>query len=164
MPMFLKKCILFILINTLVPVWLCNNSFSAPQNNELFLQIVKLPEETVLEEFNVNRGDRFFIDYIHSSDHTPIHDIFLIDEQGAIVLIEEDYDWYGAGLEFHPRANATLSFDGTTTRVFLHRVFPHFLLRVGRVANHIVTCRDRKIALKDLAAGGSLVWIRVVER
>lgn len=163
--MLLKKRYIFlILIHILIPVWFFNTSFSAPRNNELILQIVKQPEETVLAEFNINRGDHFFIDYIHSSDHTPIHDVFLIDEQGSIVLIEEDYVWYGAGLEFHPQSDSTLSFDGTATRVFLHRTFPHFLLRVGRVANHIVTCRGRKISLKDLAAGGSLVWIRVVER
>ena len=163
--MFLKKSYIFlILIHIIVSVWFCDNSFSAVQNGELCLQIVKQPEGTVLAECNVTRGDHFFIDYIHSSDHTPIHDVFMIDEEGSIVLIEEDYDWYGAGLEFHSRADSTISFDGTTTRVYLHRVFPHFLLRVGRVANHIVTCRGRKIPLKDIAAGGSLVWIRVIER
>ena len=159
-----KRYIVCALIYILVPTCFCDYSYSAPRNGKLFLQIVKQPQGVILAECNVAPGEHFFIDYAHSSDHTPIHDVFLIDEQGCIVLIEETYEWYGSGLEFQSGSDSTLSFEGTKTRVLLHRSFPHFLLRVGRVANHIVTCRDRKIPLKNLTAGGDLVLIRIVER
>lgn len=125
----------------------------------LFLQVIKQPEETVLLEIPVAPRDLFCIDYTHSSDHTPIHDIFKIDEDGTIVLIEEDYDWYGAGLEFHPDADATISFIGDKVRVFLNRAFPHVPLRVGRVANHTLTYKDKIVPLLHIARGGDRVWI-----
>ncbi|MBN2687128.1 MAG: DUF1850 domain-containing protein [Deltaproteobacteria bacterium] len=158
------KYAVIIAILLLVTAWNRDNSFPAQRSGDFLLQVVKQPEETVLAEWTVTPGDRFFIDYVHSSDHTPIHDVFLIDEEGAIVLIEEAYDWYGAGLEFQSQADAAVVFDGTKTRVYLNRLFPHFLLRVGRVANHVITCHGRALPLKDIASGGSLVWIRVIDQ
>ncbi|MBN2568629.1 MAG: DUF1850 domain-containing protein, partial [Deltaproteobacteria bacterium] len=92
---------------------------------DLLLQVIKQPEGEVLLQFPVEKGDLFYVDYNHSSDHTPVHDIFKIDEEGTIVLIEEDYAWYGAGLEFHPDADATISFTGDRVRVLLKRTFPY---------------------------------------
>jgi hypothetical protein len=134
------------------------------EGNSLFLQIVKQPDNTILIEFKIERGDFFYLDYTHSSDLTPVHDIFQINEQDEIVLLEEDYYWYGAGLEFHPDANAHISYDDKKTRVRLYRVFSHFLLRVGRVAGHVITYKKQKVILKDITEGGSLVWIRTIRK
>jgi hypothetical protein len=134
------------------------------ERGSLFLQIVKQPEDTILVQFEIERGDYFYLDYTHSSDLTPVHDIFQINEQDEIVLLEEDYYWYGAGLEFHPDANAHISYDDKKTKVHLYRVFTHFLLRVGRVAGHVITYKDKKVFLKDITRGGSLVWIRVIRK
>jgi len=134
------------------------------EGNNIFLQVIKQPEGKVILEFPVEKGDHFYLDYTHSSDHTPVHDIFKIDAAGAIVLIEEDYDWYGAGLEFHPDADAKISFTGDRVRVFLNRTFPHFPLRVGRVAGHTLTYKDKKIPLLTIAEGGDRVWILTVKK
>jgi hypothetical protein len=130
--------------------------------DRLVLQILSVPSNGVLFEFTVNTGDHFYLDYVHSSDHTPIHDVFEVGQGGEIILIEEDYKWYGAGLEFHPQADITFREEGT--RVRLHRIFPNFLLRVGRIANHRVSYKDTVIQLIDLAAGGSLVRIRIIQQ
>ena len=134
------------------------------EEQSLFLQVIKQPEGTVLLEFPVAVQDLFYIDYTHSSDHTPVHDIFTIDDRGTIILIEEDYAWYGAGLEFHPRAQANISFTGDRVRVFLDRVFPQIPLRVGRVAGHTLTYKDRTIPLLTIAEGGDRVWIVTVHK
>ncbi len=132
--------------------------------DNLLLQVIKQPEGKVLLQLSVEEGDLFYIDYTHSSDHTPVHDIFKIDKKGTIVLIEEDYDWYGSGLEFHPEADATISFTGDRVRVFLNRVFPHIPLRVGRVAGHTLIYKDKKIPLLTIAEGGDRVWILSVKK
>jgi len=148
--------ILFLLIQLLnVPV------LSAESN--LHLQVVGQPEGKVLLEFQVETGDLFYIDYVHSSDHTPVHDIFRMDK-GGIVLIEEDFDWYGSGLESLSNAGARVSLSGDKTRVFLHRECPRFLLRVGRVAGHVITYKDSKVPLLSIAKGGDSVWIRLVKK
>ncbi len=46
--------------------------FAAPAGiRHPHLQVVKPPEDSVLLEFQVEDGDLFYIDYAHSSDHTP---------------------------------------------------------------------------------------------
>jgi len=131
---------------------------------DLLLQVIKQPEGEVLLQFPVEKGDLFHVNYTHSSDHTPVHDTFKIDDKGTIVLIEEDYEWYGAGLEFHPDADAKIFFTGDRVRVLLNRVFPHLPLRVGRVAGHTLTYKDRTIPLLAIAKGGDRLWILTVKK
>ncbi|MBU1965680.1 MAG: DUF1850 domain-containing protein [Proteobacteria bacterium] len=126
----------------------------------LTFQIVRTAGEEVLWESPVKPGDYFTIDYRHSSDNTPVHDLFQIGSDGLIVLIEESYRWYGAGLESHPDVGKT-DFTGEWTRVRMRRAFPRFLLRVGEVADHVLTIHGRKLPLLSIARGRESVWIRV---
>lgn len=128
----------------------------------IIFQIVRTAGEEVLWESPVESGDYFTIDYRHSSDHTPVHDLFQIGSDGQIVLIEESYRWYGAGLESHPDVGKT-DFSGEWTRVRLQRPFPRFLLRVGEVANHVLTLHGRDVPLLSIAKGGDSIWIRATK-
>jgi len=133
-----------------------------PTEGSLTFQIVRTAGEEVLWESSVKPGDCFTIDYNHSSDHTPVHDLFRIGDEGEIILIEESYLWYGAGLESHPDVGKT-DFSGEWTRVRLHRPFPRFLLRVGEVANHILNLHGRDVPLLSISRGGDSVWIRTTK-
>jgi hypothetical protein len=128
----------------------------------LTFQIVRTAGEEVLWESPAKRGDFFTIEYRHSSDHTPVRDLFTIGDEGEIVLIEESYRWHGAGLESHPGMGKT-DFSGDWTRVRMRRAFPRFLLRVGEVADQVLTIHDRKVPLLSIARGRESVWIRVTE-
>jgi hypothetical protein len=133
------------------------------EQQSLVLQIVRTAGEEVLWESPVKRGDSFTIDYRHSSDHTPVRDIFRIGDEGEIVLIEERFRWHGAGLESHPAAGH-IDFPEGWTRVRMHRTLPRFLIRVGEVANHTLTFRGREIPLLSIAKGRDSLWIRVTRR
>jgi hypothetical protein len=52
-------------------------------------------------------------------------------------------------------------FSKEGTRVIMHRPFPRFLLRVGEVANHILTIHGQAVPLLSIAKGRESVWIRV---
>lgn len=130
-----------------------------PREESLTFQIVRTAGEEVLWESPIKPGDLFTIEYRHSSDHTPVRDLFTIGDEGEIILIEESYLWYGAGLESHPDVGKT-DFSGDWTRVRLHRPFPQFLLRVGEVANHVLTLHGRDVPLLSIARGRDSVWIR----
>ncbi|MBU2226057.1 MAG: DUF1850 domain-containing protein [Pseudomonadota bacterium] len=130
-----------------------------PTEESLTFQVVRAVGEEVLWESPVKRGDRFTIEYRHSSDHTPVRDLFTIGDKGEIILIEESYLWYGAGLESHPDVGKT-DFSGDWTRVRMHRVFPRFLLRVGEVADHVLTIHGQEVPLLSIAKGRDSVWIR----
>jgi hypothetical protein len=132
----------------------------ACEQENLILQIVRTSGEKVLWESPVKRGDQFTITYRHSSDHTPVRDLFKIGDEGEIILIEESYRWHGAGLESHPGVGKT-DFSEGWTRVRMHRVIPRFLLRVGEVANHTLVIHGRSVPLLSIARGRESVWIRV---
>jgi hypothetical protein len=138
-------------------------SASTAESGALYLQVVRPPEDSVLLEFQVEDGDLFYIDYVHSSDHTPVHDVFQI-RQDTIVLTEERFDWYGSGLESLSHDGARVAFEGDATRVFLNREMPRLLLRVGRVAGHVMTCQGRSYPLLSVAEGGDRLWIRLVRK
>lgn len=126
----------------------------------LTLQIVRTAGEEVLWQSPVKPGDRFTIAYRHSSDHTPVLDLFEVNGAGEIVLIEESYLWYGAGLESHP-GMGQIDFSDRWTRVRMRRIFPRFLLRVGEIANPVLTLHGSGIRMLSIAGGGESIWIRV---
>jgi len=143
-------------------VFSANQSFSYAQKT-LSLQIIHYKTNAVLHEWEIKPGDRFYLDYTHSSAKTPVHDIFIINNQREIILIEENFSWFGAGLEALSTENTRVVYDTKQKkiRVFQHRHFPDFLLRIGHVANHRITCHEKSIPLKDLAKGGELIRIKV---
>ncbi|HOI73421.1 MAG TPA: DUF1850 domain-containing protein [Syntrophales bacterium] len=130
--------------------------------DSLFLQILRHPDGGLLREIPVRPGDVFRLEYIHSSDGTPVLDLFRVGDDGGFVLVEEEYEWYGAGLESHPQAK--ISFRGDRTRVTVNRPFRELLLRVGRVSRQEIRAGGGRIVLAEIAPGGSLIRIRIVRR
>ena len=128
----------------------------------LSLRVVREPGGSCLLDRAVRVGDRFSLDYTHSSDLTPVHDTFVIDEGGGIRIESEEYDWYGAGLEFQAGKDRDIRFGEKRTVVILNRPMDPFYLRVGRTADHVLTVGGTAYPLKTLATGGSRVRILVV--
>lgn len=128
----------------------------------LRLEVVLRANERVLWSHPVQAGDRFFLDYRHSSDHTPVHDIFMVTAEGTFLLVEERFDWYGSGLEFHPSAHISQSAAGT--RVHLQRPFVQIPLRVGEVAQHVLTVHQTRLPLLSIAEGRESVCIRITRQ
>lgn len=137
------------------------SSRPAESAGDLQLQILSHPGGGLLWHAPVAPGALFRLEYAHSSDGTPVRGIFRVEEDGHFVMLEEQYLWYGAGLESHPQAR--ISFDGRWTRVFVNRCFQELPIRVGRVSNQVMVSGDTRIALTDLAPGGSLLRIRIVK-
>lgn len=129
------------------------------ESARMLLEIVRRADDQVLWALPVQAGDSFTIDYRHSSDHTPVHDVFQVTAEGTFVLTEERFDWYGSGLEFHPSADIT--FSGSQTRVRLHRLFPQIPLRVGEVAQHVLTVHRTRLPLLSIANGRESICIRI---
>jgi hypothetical protein len=133
-------------------------------DSPFLVRVESLEREVSLLSFPAKPGDRFHIHYTHSSDKTPVHDIFEIGPRGEMVLIEEIFSWYGAGLEFMDWEKASVIQEDGRTRVRLRRPFPFLLLRVGRVANHQITFNGTTLSLREIARGGELLKIWVEPR
>jgi hypothetical protein len=109
----------------------------------------------------IDTGDRFYIHYIHSSDKTPVRDTFQIDDAGLLVLVEEAFLWYGAGLEFQNHHGIQLAYDGKWSTVRLNRVFPELVIRVGRVAEQRLILKNQSINFDRLARPGERLILSV---
>jgi hypothetical protein len=109
----------------------------------------------------IHIGDQFYIHYIHSSDKTPVLDTFQIDDTGQLVLVEEAFLWYGAGLEFQNHPGVQLSYDGKWSTVRLNRVFPELVIRVGRIAQQRLILKDQSIRFDHLARPGERLILSV---
>lgn len=150
--------ILVLAVSLLLPLPCC----LAEGTVGLRLEILRHPEGGILWHAPVAPGDLFRLEYIHSSDGTPVRGIFQVAGDGRFVMLEEQYLWYGAGLESHPQAR--ISFDGDWTRVAVNRPFKDLLIRVGRVSRQLIESGGSRVALTDLAPGGSLLQLRITKR
>jgi len=118
-------------------------------------------DRTELLQLPFKKGEYFYFQYIHSSDHTPIQDTFQISPEGQLVLIEEAFLWYGAGLEFQDHNDIQVTLDGKWSRVRLNRVFPELVIRVGRVAGQRFVYQNHTIPLDHLARPGECLILSV---
>ena len=135
------------------------------QNERPFsVRVESLERMEVLLDLPANPGDRFHIHYIHSSDKTPIQDTFEIGRRGEMILIEEKFYWYGAGLEFMSWEKASITIEDGSIKVHLRRHFPSLRLRVGRVANHTLVFNAVALPLDEIARAGELLKIWVAPR
>jgi hypothetical protein len=132
------------------------------ESARMLLEVVRRVDDRILWSHPVQAGETFTIDYRHSSDHTPVHDVFRITPEGAFVLVEERFDWYGSGLEFHPSAD--IIFSGSQTRVRLDRPFARLPLRVGEVAGHTLTVHGTRLPLLSVAKARESVWIQTSQQ
>ena len=60
--------------------------------------------------YPIDDGEEFAIEYIHSSEKTPIREVYTVDGT-SIIQVREGYKYYAAGLEF---TRETRQVDGWT--------------------------------------------------
>jgi len=124
-----------------------------------YLSIYEGRSEEVITQLEVALADQVALDYIHSSDGTPVKAIFVIEEKG-LRLVEEKYSWYGSGLE--SGAGYEFSYQEKEVTVSGYdRVFEELPVRVARTVAQNIHINEEIIALNQLAPGGSLLIIRV---
>lgn len=144
---------------------LCLLLFGCKTPSGYILKIWLPDKGTVLRQYPVCGGDRFVLEYIHSSEKTPIRDFFEITEEGELVLLEERYQWYAVGLEANTEGRGLgMHYDGKETVVTLNRPFPVLPVRVGWVAEQVLILPGERILLSEIASGGELLEIRIIDK
>jgi hypothetical protein len=116
--------------------------------------------ETLLYSQKVTDGELIFLSYIHSSDGTPVEQIFTVSESGTLDLLEEKYLWYGAGLEFSSEQNIAYK-DGWACITGYDRAFDILPIRVASTVSQTLTIGSNEIYLADLAPAGSRLLLKV---
>ncbi|MCK9444247.1 MAG: DUF1850 domain-containing protein [Tissierellaceae bacterium] len=122
------------------------------------LEILLLPENSLVFRANISKNRGFELQYTHSWDKTPVWDIFMVDSWGNLILDREEYLWMGAGLESFSQGN--LSFDGDRVSVVLGKRINDLQLAVGTVANHKLIINSKEIPLVNYVDPGSKILIK----
>ncbi len=118
-------------------------------------------KQSLVSTSPVIAGEKVILRYIHSSDGTPVEQIFKISEENTLALLEERYRWYGAGLEFSADYIFTNQ-DGWVSVSGYDRHFSALPIRVAvTVPQALILADTTKIILSDLAPPAARLLIKV---
>jgi hypothetical protein len=109
----------------------------------------------------VKPGEEFVLSFVHSVNRRPVYDT-LRTEADRLVIVKSRFDSFGAGMPESSTSEGTLTVarDGWLEWA-VNRPVTDVTVRVGRVADHTLYFRDRKIRLSDLSEPGGALTIRV---
>lgn len=107
----------------------------------------------------IQPGDKFILEYIHSVARTPVWEIFIIDDNYNIILVETDFLDHGAGMPYAPFGSEIfIEEEGKFKIKNMHRTMPDLIYyRIGKNSNNCFYFKDRKINLSSLLGDELLI-------
>lgn len=127
------------------------------------LQVEEMHSGVKVYQAPVKEGDEFIIEFVHSVERTPVREIFRIEQDRKIYLVETQYESFGAGLPTMPDEGEELVLEGEKIRITgMRRKLEPFLIAVSPVPGHVLTVGGEEIVLTSLAEPGTCLRIRVV--
>jgi len=126
------------------------------------LELKPFPEGELIFKQKVQPGDKFILKYTHSVALTPVWEIFIIDKDYQIVLIETDFLDHGAGLPYTTFENEIfVEEEGKFKIKNMHRGMPSpIYYRIGAVRENIFYFKDKEIDLSS-SVGDKLLTIEI---
>jgi len=110
----------------------------------------------------VQPGDKFTLKYTHSVSLTPVWEIFIIDDNYQIVLIETDFLDHGAGLPYAAFGQEKfINEEGKFKIINMHRTLhTPFYYRIGAIRENFFYFKDKEINLSTLV-GDRLLTLEI---
>ncbi|OGD15184.1 hypothetical protein A2V47_00160 [Candidatus Atribacteria bacterium RBG_19FT_COMBO_35_14] len=129
------------------------------------LDLRPFSDEEIIFKQKVQPGDKFTLKYTHSVALTPVWEIFIIDKDYQIILIETDFLDHGAGLPYTTFENEIfVEEEGRFKIKNMHRIMPTpIYYRIGAVSENIFNFKNIKIDLSS-SVGDKLLTIGVYKR
>jgi len=144
-PLFLLIAIIIIIILIFIPVYTLElRSFS--DSERVFSQ-------------KVQPGDKLTFKYTHSVALTPVWEMFIIDKDYQIILIETDFLDHGAGLPYTTFENETfVEEEGRFKIKNMHRIIATpIYYRIGAIRENYFYFKDKEINLSKLVGDKLLI-------
>jgi len=122
------------------------------------LELRPFSDDELIFKQKVQPGDKFILKYTHSVALTPVWEIFIINEDYQIVLIETDFLDHGAGLPYTTFENEIfVEEEGRFKIKNMHRIIPTpIYYRIGAVRENIFYFKGEEINLSSLVGDGLL--------
>ena len=107
----------------------------------------------------VQPGDKFTLKYTHSVALTPVWEIFIINKDYKIILIETDFLDHGAGLPYAPfDGEIFIEEDGKFKIKNMYRIIPTpIYYRIGAIRENYFYFKDKEINLSTLVGDKLLI-------
>lgn len=144
-PLFLLIAIIIIIILFFIPVYTLN--------------LRPFSDGEIIFKQKVQPGDKFILKYTHSVALTPVWEIFIIDKEYQIILIETDFLDHGAGLPYTTFENEIfVEEEGRFKIKNMHRVIPTpIYYRIGAIRENYFYFKDKEINLSKLVGDKLLI-------
>jgi hypothetical protein len=126
------------------------------------LELRPSPNGELIFKQKVQTGDEFILKYTHSVALTPVWEIFIINKDYQIVLIETDFLDHGAGLPYTTFENETfVEEEGRFKIKNMHRIIlTPIYYRIGAVRENVFYFKGEEINLSSLL-GDSLLTLEI---
>lgn len=153
------------LVCTFLMAWLfsaCIIPMATASSERHFLEMIDLSSNTTILSLPLFPNETFTMRYIHSVDHSPVCEVFELDQHGRLTLQATYFKMFGAGMG-HWQGRGYIDFDGEWTWIRnIHETLGSFVLRVGSPSvDHALLYRGQKIPLSGKWAGKRL-YVTVV--
>jgi len=126
------------------------------------LELRPFPDGELIFKQKVQSGDKFILKYTHSVALTPVWEIFIIDKDYQIVLIETDFLDHGAGLPYATFDKEIFVEEEDRFKIKnMHRIIPTpIYYRIGAIRENIFYFKDKEINLSSLV-GDRLLTLEI---
>jgi hypothetical protein len=126
------------------------------------LELKSFSDGEIVFSQKVQSGDKFILKYTHSVALTPVWEIFIINKDYQIVLIETDFLDHGAGLPYTTFKNEIfVEEEGRFKIKNMHRIMPDLIYyRIGAVRENIFYFKGEEINLSSLV-GDRLLTLEI---
>jgi len=147
-PLLLLIAIIIIIILFFIPVYT--------------LVLRPFSDGEIIFKQKVQPGDKFTLKYTHSVALTPVWEIFIIDKDYQIILIETDFLDHGAGLPYTTFENEIfVKEEGRFKIKNMHRmILTPIYYRIGAVSENIFYFKGEEINLSSLV-GDRLLTLEI---
>lgn len=125
------------------------------------LQVTAFREGKTVFVRVVRPNDRFAVKYIHSVEHCPVWDFYVIDDGYRIVLYETTFSSCNTGLPSASSGEEIFSQENDHFRISkMHRVLPEILLWVDEKYDNTLKLDGHSLKLFSLA-GDTLLRLNI---
>lgn len=126
------------------------------------LELRSFSDGEIIFRQKIQSGDKFTLKYTHSVALTPVWEIFNLDKDYQIILIETDFLDHGAGLPYATFDDEIFVEEEDRFKIKnMHRIVSTpIYYRVGAIRENIFYFKDKKIDLSSLV-GDNLLTIEI---
>ena len=116
------------------------------------LELKSFSDDKLIFRQKVQIGDKFTLKYTHSVSLSPVWEIFIIDDNYQIVLIETDFLDHGAGLPYAAFGQEKFIIEEDKFRITnMHRtIYTPYYYRIGAIRENYFYFKDKEINLSVL--------------